>query len=163
MGKKVVAMDYVFRASFQKPSVAEISEIKETPMKSFAPELSKNYVTNKVILFEELGFFAAIVICWLTELIDPPFSFMQVIIETVSITLLGCLVISTTLNLIKRIKYLEGFVVICSECKQVRIKEKWHPIEELVVPKSDIRISHSICPPCAQKLYGEFYEESRGN
>lgn len=124
-------------------------------MKSLAPELSKIYVTNKVILFEELGFLAAIVICWLTELIDPPFSFTQVIIETFSITLLGYLIISATSDLIKRIKYLEGFVVICSECKQVKIKEKWRPFEELVVYKSDIRMSHSICPPCAQKLYEE--------
>jgi hypothetical protein len=133
---------------------------KDSSMMSSTPELTKIHVTNKVILFEELGFFAAIVICWLTELIDPPFSFTQVIIETVSITLLGYLIISTTSDLIKRIKYLEGFVVICSECKQVRIKEKWRPIEELVVSKSDIRISHSICPPCARKLYGDLYEES---
>jgi hypothetical protein len=129
-------------------------------MKSFAPELTKVYVKETVVLFEVLGFFAAILICWLTELIDPPFSFAQVIIETVSISLLGYLVISNTTNIIRRIKYLEGFYVVCAECKQVRIKEKWRPIEELVVHKSDIRISHSICPPCARKLYGDLDDES---
>jgi hypothetical protein len=129
-------------------------------MKKYAPELNKVDVQDKVILYEVLGFILAIVICWLTELIDPPFSFAQVIIETVSISLLGYLVISNTTNIIRRIKYLEGFYVVCAECKQVRIKEKWCPIEELVVHKSDIRISHSICPPCAQKLYGDLYDKS---
>jgi hypothetical protein len=149
----------VWRESAWKPSIAETNKIKETPMKGFGSELSKIHVSNKVIVFEELGFLASIVICWLTELIDPPFSFTQVILETFSISLLGYWIISTTSNLIKRVKYLEGFVVICAECKQVRLKEKWRPIEELVVPQSDIRFSHSLCPPCTTKLYAEFHEK----
>jgi hypothetical protein len=150
----------LFVEDFQKAAIAEMNKTEETSMKSLVPDLSKNYVTNKVLFLEQTGFLVAIVICWLTEFLDPPFSFTQVIIETAGIAMLGYLIISTTSNLIKRIKQLEGFAVICAECKQVRIKDQWRPIEELVVPKTDVQFSHSICPVCSKKLYAEFLVES---
>jgi hypothetical protein len=107
-----------------------------------------------------VGFLLAIFICWITELFDPPFSLQQVVIETVFITAFGCATVFLTWNLIKRIKYLEGFLVICASCKQVRVGDKWIRIEGILANHSDLQLSHGVCPECAEKLYGKFLKKS---
>lgn len=124
-----------------------------------ATELSKTHVQRKVIFWEVAGYLIIILTCWLTELFDPPFSFQQVIIETVSIILFGCLTIHLTGKLIRRMKYLEGYLVICASCKHVRVDDVWVSIEHILSSRSDLRLSHSICPECAGKLYGDYLKK----
>ena len=124
-----------------------------------AIELSKIHVQRKVVIWEVAGVMIIILTCWLTELFDPPFSYQQVVIETVIILLFGFLIINMTGNLIKRMKYLEGFLVICASCKHVRVDDVWISIEHILSSKSDLQLSHSICPECAEKLYGNFLKK----
>ena len=119
-------------------------------------ELSRIQVQKRIIIGEVAGFLIIILTCWLTELFDPPFSFQQVIIETVAIMLFGCLTINLTWKLIRRMKYLEGYLVICASCKHVRIDDVWVSIEHILSSRSDLRFSHSICPECAGRLYGDY-------
>lgn len=119
-------------------------------------ELSKNQVQRKIIFFEVSGFVIIILTCWLTEAFDPPFSFQQVIIETVFILLFGYLTVNLTGKLIRRLIYLEGFLVICASCKQVKAENAWVSIEHIISSRSDLRLSHGICPDCAGRLYGDY-------
>jgi len=119
-------------------------------------ELSKTHVQRKVIIWEVAGFLIIILTCWVTELFDPPFSFQQVIIETVFILLFGCFIINLTWKLIRRMKYLEGYLVICASCKHVRVDDVWVSIEHILSSRSDLLLSHSICPECVGKLYGDY-------
>jgi hypothetical protein len=119
-------------------------------------ELSKIQVQSKIIIWQIAGLLIIIMTCWVTEIFDPPFSFQQVIIETVFIILFGCLSISLTWKLIRRLKYLEGFLVICSSCKQVRVDDAWVSIEHIISNGSDLQLSHGICPECAERLYGKY-------
>lgn len=125
-----------------------------------APEVSKNQARSSVIEMEVIGFALAVAACWVTELFDQHFNFLQVAIETLVIGFIGWLVILKISGLIKKIKYLEGFLVMCSECKQVKTREEWHPIEYLLIEKSDLHISHGFCPSCAHKLYSDYLAES---
>lgn len=59
-------------------------------MKVFQARSSKIYLQKSIFVFIGLGFLSAILICWLTEYLDPPFSYLQVIIESMGIILLGC-------------------------------------------------------------------------
>ena len=114
----------------------------------------KRQVQGRIIVLEIAGFALAILTCWGTELLDPPFSLTQVAVETLVITALGGFTVHWTLKFIRAIKYLEGFMVICANCKQVKVDGAWVRIERIMGHETDLTISHGICPECAEKLYG---------
>jgi len=54
------------------------------------------------------------------------------------------------------IKTLRGILPICSQCKKIRDdKGYWTQIEAYIVDHSEADFSHSICPGCAENLYGK--------
>jgi hypothetical protein len=58
------------------------------------------------------------------------------------------------------VKTLSGMLPICANCKKVRDdKGYWNQIESYLADHSEAKLSHSICPECAQKLYPEFFKE----
>jgi sensor domain CHASE-containing protein len=67
----------------------------------------------------------------------------------------------------RRIGQLEGLLPICSNCKSVRNGGgDWEPIETLFGEgKSDIVLSHSLCPACEKKLYADkdWYRKGKEN
>ncbi|HCY87231.1 MAG TPA: hypothetical protein DHV36_19015 [Desulfobacteraceae bacterium] len=53
------------------------------------------------------------------------------------------------------IKTLQGIVPICSKCKKIRDDQGyWNILETFIQEHSEASFSHSICPDCADKLYG---------
>ncbi|MFC1975030.1 response regulator [Chloroflexota bacterium] len=58
------------------------------------------------------------------------------------------------------IKTLEGFIPICSNCKQVRDDEGfWQQVEVYVRDHSKAEFTHGICPDCMKRLYPELYNK----
>jgi PAS domain S-box-containing protein len=56
---------------------------------------------------------------------------------------------------IDNIKTLKGLLPICANCKKIRDdKGYWNQIEAFIRDHSEAEFSHSICPPCSEKLYG---------
>ncbi len=56
---------------------------------------------------------------------------------------------------LSEIKTLSGLLPICASCKKIRDdKGYWNQIELYIRDRSDAEFSHSICPICAEKLYG---------
>lgn len=61
---------------------------------------------------------------------------------------------------IKKVKILSGFLPICAACKKIRDEDgTWHELEYYITNHSQAEFSHSICPDCAQKLYGDIPDE----
>jgi hypothetical protein len=63
---------------------------------------------------------------------------------------------------LSHIKKLEGILPICSYCKKIRREESdpsdqanWMQMECYISDRTDALFSHSICPECLNKLYGE--------
>ncbi len=55
-----------------------------------------------------------------------------------------------------KIKILNGFLPICSNCKKIRDdKGYWNQIESYIRDHSEAEFTHGICPVCAKKLYPE--------
>jgi light-regulated signal transduction histidine kinase (bacteriophytochrome) len=52
---------------------------------------------RRIVTIQFLGFLLAIAACWLTELVDPPFTLTQVIIETLIILIVGILTLRDTI------------------------------------------------------------------
>lgn len=60
------------------------------------------------------------------------------------------------------VKTLNGLLPICASCKKIRDdKGYWKQIENYLRERSDLEISHSICPECAKRDYPDLdiYEE----
>jgi hypothetical protein len=56
---------------------------------------------------------------------------------------------------LSEIKTLSGLLPICASCKKIRDdKGYWNQIELYIRDRSEAEFSHSICPICAEKLYG---------
>ena len=118
-------------------------------------DYSKSDALKRLWKFEIAGFASIVIACWITEAFDPPFSYSQVMIQTLVILLVAIFVIRATNKLVRRIRYLEGFMHICAWCKRVRIDDAWSPIETLIGSTSSLTLSHGICPTCVKQLSGE--------
>lgn len=55
-----------------------------------------------------------------------------------------------------RIKTLSGLIPICANCKRIRDdRGYWQRIERYIEERSEAEFTHSLCPDCEQKLYGD--------
>ena len=66
------------------------------------------------------------------------------------------------MEVLSKVKMLEGIIPICSHCKKIRGDEGyWSQVEEYVSQYSHASFSHSICPECAQKHYPKFTHNNK--
>jgi len=114
-----------------------------------------------VLLYESIGFGAIILLLWTNEVFDLPYvlfgapatpiNWVECVEETICVLLLAVVIMSLTRNNINKIKYLEGFLPVCSFCKRIRVNDRWIPIEVYISDHSEAVFSHGYCPECAQK------------
>ncbi len=58
-------------------------------------------------------------------------------------------------NALSEVKILHGLLPICASCKKIRDDDGyWNQIESYVQQHSNAKFSHSICPECSDKFYG---------
>jgi hypothetical protein len=56
------------------------------------------------------------------------------------------------------IRTLEGLLPMCANCKSIRDDEGyWQQVEVYIRDHSEAKLSHSICPDCAIKLYPDLF------
>ncbi|MDA3850249.1 MAG: substrate-binding domain-containing protein [Spirochaetaceae bacterium] len=56
---------------------------------------------------------------------------------------------------LQQVKQLKGLLPICAKCKNIRDdKGYWSRIEHYISENSEAAFTHSICPDCAEELYG---------
>lgn len=59
-----------------------------------------------------------------------------------------------------RVKTLSGLLPICSSCKKIRDdKGYWNRLETYLQEHSSAKLTHGICPECAQRLYPGLLDE----
>jgi len=62
---------------------------------------------------------------------------------------------------LSEIKNLSGLLPICASCKKIRDdKGYWNQLELYIRDHSEAEFSHSICPICAEELYGHLRKSS---
>ncbi|HEY9282756.1 MAG TPA: hypothetical protein VIP46_04830 [Pyrinomonadaceae bacterium] len=61
---------------------------------------------------------------------------------------------------LSKVRTLSGLLPICASCKNIRDdKGYWTQMEAYISEHSEAEFSHSVCPPCAQRLYPEAYSK----
>jgi hypothetical protein len=73
-------------------------------------------------------------------------------VEAALIVILALIVLLGINQLLARIRYLEGFMLLCASCKKVRLGKDWIPLDEYLQQRADVKISHSYCPECSAKM-----------
>lgn len=125
----------------------------------------KDRMSRRILLYEMLGFAIVIIALWVNELFDlpsrvfgqpsTPVNLIESVWETVFIVVLAAVIAALTLHLLKKIRLLEGFLPVCSACKKIRMDDQWFQIESYIRDHSEAEFTHTVCPECARKLYGE--------
>ena len=122
-----------------------------------------------ILGYEMAGFALIFVLLWVDEIFDfphyllgapaTPVNWKESLLESFSVLVLACVVILMTYRILTRLKYLEGFLPVCSFCKKIRVEKEWIPIEKFVMDHSEATFSHSLCPGCAQEHYGDLLSQ----
>jgi len=117
----------------------------------------KSYLT-RVILYQNLGFLAVIVFCFLDELLklptlifsEHPFDFVyrRPTLEMLLFLAIWLLVNKSTRRLLKRVRQLESFLRVCAWCRRIDYKGKWMRLEDFMEQGFDTPTTHGICPEC---------------
>lgn len=125
---------------------------------------AKDFLTRRLVVVELTAFMVVIVLIWLDEIIDIPFlmlgaestpiNWRESLFETLLIAPICLVIVHYTRGMVKKLKYLEGFLPICASCKKIRDDAgNWQQMEEYIGDRSEAKFSHGICPSCARKLY----------
>jgi hypothetical protein len=133
--------------------------------------VGKDFFARRVITCELVAFTLTIALIWLDEFADvsylllgaekTPVNWRESLFETLLITPIALTIIYYTKMLFSRMKYLEGFLPICSSCKKIRDEQgNWQQMESYIHDRSEARFSHGICPHCAKRLYPEVFTEN---
>jgi len=126
--------------------------------------MTKRKLSKKIIVYELIGFGIIILFLWIDELLDIPHLFFQTkatpinmtesIFETSIILCLCIVIIIITFNMLRKIKYLEGFLHVCLYCKRIRVNDEWIEIEDYIKEHSEAECKESLCYECLAKHDG---------
>ena len=127
--------------------------------------LKKRQFIKRIIGIEIFGFLSAILIIWVDEIFDLPYTifgaiatpinYLESTFESIVIALLGIIIIFLTHTILQRLNYLEGILPVCSFCNKIRSGDRWIPIENYISDHSEADFSHSVCPECVKANYGD--------
>jgi len=121
----------------------------------------KNNPKSLIILAEFMGFILALLAIWSDEVMDlprlmlgappAPVRLQESLFESTFVIIACVCVIVSTLWLLRRIKELESFIIICAWCRRVKVDDRWVSFEEYMSEKGNTTTSHGICEKCAEE------------
>jgi len=69
--------------------------------------------------------------------------------------------IGSCIDITEKVQQLRGLLPICSSCKAIRDDQGyWKQLEAYISEHTEANFSHGLCPPCAQRLYPEFFSNN---
>jgi hypothetical protein len=57
-----------------------------------------------------------------------------------------------SVRFLRRVIYLENFMLICSNCSKIKIGNEWIPMADYLTKKTDVVFSHGLCPTCFKEF-----------
>jgi len=83
---------------------------------------------------------------------------VEVVLDTAVIVLFSIAIALLILHLRRQAlarRVLEGMLPICGFCKRIRNGDSWESLEGFISDHSEAKFSHTFCPGCGVKHYGE--------
>ena len=123
---------------------------------------------RRLLEMEILVAILLVTLIWLDEILDFPALFMgaaptpinwkESLFESSLLVAGFSILFLKTRNLLRALHYLEGYLSICACCRRVRVEgEQWLPLETFLSREQEFRLSHGLCPDCAEAQYGEWF------
>jgi len=132
--------------------------------------MGKNSHLTRVILYQNLGFLAVILVCFFNELLKLPalifsgdllaFVYRRSMLEMLLFLAIWLLVAKSTRRLLERVRQLEAFLLVCAWCRRIDYKGQWMKLEDFMEQGFDTPTTHGICPECLRERK-EALERSR--
>lgn len=113
---------------------------------------------HSILRREAWGFSLLLLLVWTTEIVgvphllfgEPPgFVWTRVLFRTGVVLAIWLWVHLSNRRLIKRLRQLEEFLLVCSWCRKVGHEGKWLTMEDYFGAHLNTETSHGICPECA--------------
>ncbi len=133
--------------------------------------MTKHFITHKLFFYQVVAHGLPLFLIVGDEIFDvphrvfnapaTPINWHETFIEGVYVLVLASFSLYLSQRLLKRIKYLEGFLTICAFCKKIHVGEDWIPIENYIHAHSAAEFSHGFCPACVEKHYGLFTKRNQ--
>jgi hypothetical protein len=123
--------------------------------------MTNRKIPKQILLYENLGFLAIIILSWANELLDLPriilggvtrINWREAAMETILVSIVWISVHAVTKKLLARLHYLESFLRVCAWCRKIGQDDDWLPLEQYFSKGFDITTSHGICPACKEKV-----------
>ena len=131
----------------------------------------KNSQLARIVVYQNVGFLAVIVLCFLDELLQLPsliFSghpfvvlYRRPTLEMLLFLAVWLLVSNSTRRLLRQMRQLEDFLRVCSWCRRIDYKGEWMPLEEFMEQGFDTPTTHGICPECLRQKKDAIEKERR--
>ena len=128
--------------------------------------ITKNIIKSRIISYQVIGYGILLFLIVGDEVFDfphlifgfpaTPINWVEALMEGSYIIGLAAFSIYLSLRLLRQLKFLEGFLPICTSCKKIRKDEEWESIEQYMNDHSEAFFSHGLCPECAEKYHDEF-------
>jgi hypothetical protein len=123
--------------------------------------MGKKSQLTRIVLYQNLGFLAVIMLCYLDDLLklpslifsDHPFDFVyrRSTLEMLLFLAVWLLVSKSTRRLLRRLRQLEDFLRVCAWCRRIDFKGAWMPLEDFMEQGFDTPTTHGICPDCLRE------------
>lgn len=135
--------------------------------------MKKNSHLTRIVLYQNLGFVAIMLICYLDDLLrlpvlifsGHPFQFVhsQTTLNMLLVLTVWFLVSNSTRRIMDRVRYLEKFMRVCSWCRRINYQGEWMPLEKFMRQGFDTPTTHGICLECLdrQKAAAERAKQAR--
>lgn len=133
--------------------------------------ITKTTIITRAITYQLIGYGVLLFLIVGNELFDfphtvfgapaTPVNWTEMVIEGMYIVVLCGFTCYLSWRFLKEIKFLEGFLPICSFCKKIRKENEWTSLEAYMSEHSEALLSHGLCPDCAEKYYGEYLQQAK--
>ena len=127
---------------------------------------------TKVLLYQNIGFLAVILLGYLDDLLKLPslifghypftWEFGKSTVGLLLVLAVWLLVTTSTRRLLQQVIHLEKFIRVCAWCHHIDYKGQWMSMEDFMQQGFDTPTSHGICPKCLEQQKAAMARASAG-
>jgi hypothetical protein len=114
----------------------------------------------RVIRFQAIGFGCILALAALNEYLDlpkilfgeepTPLRHHEFLMESLAVFLVAVVVLGLSWFADRRLRELDSLLVMCSWCRQVRVANRWIPLEEFLKERAATIATYGLCPACCK-------------
>jgi hypothetical protein len=112
----------------------------------------------RLIRLEAAGFALLIALMALDEYLDlpqrlfgelpTPLRHPEFLMESAAVCLIAVIVLGLTWLAHRRLRQIDSLLVMCAWCRQVRVDNRWMPLETFLKEQNAITTTRGLCPDC---------------